>query len=66
MWLIMMIQFGMVLELAKLGMMSVSGEDFAQIICKNKTKNWLFKSTKRKKPNKTLMYYVLFLYLRQC
>lgn len=65
MWLIMMVQFGIVLELAKLGMTSVSGEDFTQIIYKNKNKNWLLQSTKRKKPNKRLMYYVLFLYLRQ-
>lgn len=45
----MMVQFGIVLELAKLGMTSVSGEDFTQIIYKNKNKNWLLQSTKRKK-----------------
>lgn len=60
-----MIQFGMVLELAKLGMMSVSGEDFTQIICKKKNQK-LIVSVHQKRPNKTLMYYVLFLYLRQC
>ena len=65
MWLITMIQFGMVLELAKLGMMSVSGEDFTQIICKKKNQK-LIVSVHQKRPNKTLMYYVLFLYLRQC
>ena len=66
MWLITMMQFGIVLGLAKLGKTSVSGEDFTQIIYKNKNKNWLLPSTKRKKLNKKLMYYVLFLYLRQC
>ena len=34
-----MMQFGIVLELAKLGKTSVSGEDFTQIIYKNKNKN---------------------------
>lgn len=61
-----MTQFCIVLELAKLGVTSVSGEDFTLILYKNKSKNWLFQFTKRKKPNERLMCCILILYLRQC